>query len=195
MQKFVAKHAAATTGTLSCFDRLLFKGHLALGYDKALDPFLRTHGVLMKDFKPFVLQLADRLQAHAHAVAERAGRPWEYLAAPVRRDQGARAVAVRDGITDGLVCVFATVEPCRSVRLAYGRGCRVIRRARRKCLFLSCYFVDPTFGLVHVRLQTWLPFTIHVYMNGHEWLALSLPKTHRYPLRAERVGEHSACGG
>ena len=99
MQKFVAKHAAATTGTLSCFDRLLFKGHLALGYDKALDRFLRTHGVLMKDFKPFVLKLADRLKAHAHAVAERAGRPWEYLAAPVRKDQRARAVAARDGIT------------------------------------------------------------------------------------------------
>ena len=32
MRKFLAKHAAATTGTLSCFDRLLFKGHLPLGY-------------------------------------------------------------------------------------------------------------------------------------------------------------------
>jgi hypothetical protein len=32
MRKFLAKHAAATTGTLSCFDRLLFKGHLSLGY-------------------------------------------------------------------------------------------------------------------------------------------------------------------
>jgi hypothetical protein len=35
MQKFVAKHAATTTGTLSCFDRLLFKGHLPLGYPQA----------------------------------------------------------------------------------------------------------------------------------------------------------------
>jgi len=33
-----------TTGTVSCFDRLLFKGHLALGYDKALDGFLRARG-------------------------------------------------------------------------------------------------------------------------------------------------------
>ena len=23
----------------------------------------------------------------------------------------------------------------------------------------------------HVRLQTWFPFTLQVYMNGHEWLA------------------------
>lgn len=31
MRKFVAKHAALITGTLSCFDRVLFKGHLPLG--------------------------------------------------------------------------------------------------------------------------------------------------------------------
>ena len=31
MRRFLAKHAATTTGTLSCFDRLLFKGHLPLG--------------------------------------------------------------------------------------------------------------------------------------------------------------------
>src|SRR5262245_52770786 len=30
--QFLAKHAATTTGTLACFDRLLFKGHLPLGY-------------------------------------------------------------------------------------------------------------------------------------------------------------------
>jgi hypothetical protein len=37
VDKFLAKHAAVTTGTLSCFDRLLFKGHLALGYDMGAD--------------------------------------------------------------------------------------------------------------------------------------------------------------
>ena len=25
--------------------------------------------------------------------------------------------------------------------------------------------------MIHVRLQTWLPFTVQVYVNGHEWLA------------------------
>ena len=36
---------------------------------------------------------------------------------------------------------------------------------------LYYYFLDPQFGLIHVRLQTWLPFTVQVYVNGHEWLA------------------------
>jgi hypothetical protein len=34
--------------------------------------------------------------------------------------------------------------------------------------------LHPQFGLLHLRLQSWLPFTIHVCMNGREWLAQTL---------------------
>lgn len=33
------------------------------------------------------------------------------------------------------------------------------------------YFLDPQLGLIYVRLTTWFPFTIQVYVNGHSWLA------------------------
>lgn len=36
------------------------------------------------------------------------------------------------------------------------------------------YFLDREFGQMHVRLQTWFPFTIQVYVNGHEWLCRKL---------------------
>jgi hypothetical protein len=118
-----------------------------------------------------VLQQADRLKSHAQAIAMQAGRPFEYLPSPVRKDQRARAIATRDKLTEGLVCVFSTVEPCRTFRLAYGHGRPTVPPAWRKCLFLYCYFLDREFGFLHVRVQTWFPFTIHVYVNGHEWLA------------------------
>lgn len=173
MRKFVAKHAALTTGTLSCFDRLLFKGHLSFGYPHGMEDFLNYQGVLFKQLKPFVLRQAERLRTHSHTLAEKAGRPWQYFESPVRKDERAREIASRDGITEGLVCVFATVEPCRSFRLAYGQGRPAIRPAWRKCLFLYFYFLDRQFGLLHVRLQTWFPFAIQVYLNGHDWLAAS----------------------
>jgi hypothetical protein len=72
------------------------------------------------------------------------------------------------------VCVIATVEPCRSFRLAFGQGRPRILPARRKCLFLYYYFSDPVLGFLHVRIQTWFPLTIQVYVNGHEWLARQL---------------------
>src|SRR4029450_13564482 len=85
IRNFVAKHAAATTGTLSCFDRLLSTGHLSLGYPHGMEDFLNHQGVLFKQLKPFVLRQADRLRAHSHAVEEKAGRPWQYFESPVRR--------------------------------------------------------------------------------------------------------------
>jgi hypothetical protein len=36
--------------------------------------------------------------------------------------------------------------------------------------------MDRDFGLIHVRLQTWFPLQIQVYVNGHEWLARKLDK-------------------
>jgi len=42
------------------------------------------------------------------------------------------------------------------------------------CLVLYYYWMDREFGLMHVKIQTWFPFTVQVYVNGHEWLARKL---------------------
>jgi hypothetical protein len=36
--------------------------------------------------------------------------------------------------------------------------------------------MDRDFGLIHVRLQTWFPMQLQVYVNGHEWLARKLTR-------------------
>ena len=41
---------------------------------------------------------------------------------------------------------------------------------------LCFYFLDPQLDLIHVRLTTWFPFTIQVYVNGHSWLAKQMLK-------------------
>jgi hypothetical protein len=57
---------------------------------------------------------------------------------------------------------------------ALARGAAFIQSARRKCLILYDYFMDRDFGLIQVRLQTWCPLPLQVYVNGHEWLARKL---------------------
>lgn len=36
--------------------------------------------------------------------------------------------------------------------------------------------MDRDLGLIHVRLQTWFPLQLQVYVNGHEWLARKLAR-------------------
>ncbi|MGH9438492.1 MAG: hypothetical protein ACRD22_11515, partial [Terriglobia bacterium] len=45
-----------------------------------------------------------------------------------------------------------------------------------KCLHFYFYYLDREFGLMHIRLQTWLPLTIQVCINGREWLARQMQR-------------------
>src|SRR5690606_2439731 len=45
-----------------------------------------------------------------------------------------------------------------------------------KCSHYYLYFIDPIFGFGHLRLQSWFPFTIHINLNGREWLCRELDR-------------------
>jgi len=72
------------------------------------------------------------------------------------------------------VCVFSVLEPCRTFSFHFTTDSAFVQSARRKCLHLYFYFMDRDSGLIHVRVQTWFPLQIQVYLNGHEWLARKL---------------------
>lgn len=88
------------------------------------------------------------------------------------KERVARAIAERDGIEHGLVCVLRCVEPCMSFSIRRDdKGRFRFVSQERKCLHLYFYYMDREFGLMHVRLATWLPFGIQVCLNGREYLA------------------------
>jgi hypothetical protein len=128
--------------------------------------FLESRGIYRRDVKRFVLTQAYRLKDHARQLAAREGRPYQYFGERTRTEDLARQLAERDGIQEGLVCVFATVEPCRTFSLRWGEGSAFIQSARRKCLILYDYFMDRDLGLIHVRLPTWFPRQMQVSVNG-----------------------------
>lgn len=171
MKRFIDKHQAKITGTISCFDRILFKGHLPLGWPEAMEQFIARQGLRIKDFGGFVARQSELIKQHAKAMADRTARPYIYLTGPIRKDERARAIAERDQITEGLVCILAAVEACQSFKMAHGHRRPKIVSARRKCLCFYFYFVDRELGFMHVRIASWFPFTTQVCLNGHDWLA------------------------
>jgi hypothetical protein len=171
MDRFMMQHGDRIVGTLRCFDRVIFKGHLPISHPTGLERWMGWMGLKLAEFKEIALDVADRLKAHAQATAERAGRTYRYLAGPVRKEQLAREIARTERITRGLVCVLGTVEPVLAFRLIYGDGRPRLRSDWRKCLVHYFYLIDPDFGFMHVRRPTWFPVTLQIYVNGHEWLA------------------------
>jgi hypothetical protein len=172
MHTFIQKFAAKITGTLECFDRVIFKGHLMkLSFAEGMEKFLAQQGLLIKDFGRFVQTQSDQLILHAKITASKAKRPYRYLSSKIRKDDEARRIAQQLGVTQGLICVFSELETCPTFKIAYRPGRPRIQFARRKCLCLYYYFLHPHLGLIHVRLQSWFPFVLQVAVNGHDWLA------------------------
>jgi hypothetical protein len=180
MKRFLERYRDRITGTLEGFDRVLFRGTLrSIAHVKGLQTFLYSHRILMKDFGDYAQSLSQQIVGHAKQVASDLGRPYIYLpSAKDSKEELATKILERDGIKQGLICVFAVVEPCQSFDLKKDRAAQLLKliAKERKCLHLYFYYLDQEFGLLHVRLQTWLPFTIQVCLNGREWLARQLDR-------------------
>ena len=177
MDTFIQNYREDVIGVLNGFDRMRFRGTLrSISYADGFDRFLGAMGVRYKDFSEYVQGLSQRLKDHAREVAESTGRPLEYLSSSRQaKESVARSIAERDGITDGLVCILSCVEPCVSFCIRRDDSGRFrFRSQERKCLHLYYYYLDRQFGLMHVRLSTWVPFPIQVCLNGREYLARRL---------------------
>jgi hypothetical protein len=174
-ETFLSKFGAFMTGTLCGFDRLLFQASIRVLFNpKSMEDYLLVCKVMFKDFKAFAQQWTHRIKALAFQAAESAGRPVKYLQDPsLSKEELARRVAREDQVKEGLIVVLAAVEPCWSYSVRGDRQSQEIHLVleRRKCTHLYHYYQHPEFGLTHVRVQTWFPFTVSVCLNGREWLA------------------------
>lgn len=180
MNQFIKKHARNVVGTLSGFDRVRFRGTIRmLAYVDGLAGWLNDRRVLLKEFKGFSMGLTETLKSCVTSIAETAGKPVRYLASSaLSKEDLVRELLRREGANPGtgLICVLSCVEPCRSFQIQKNPKTKHIdlASALRKCLHWYFYFIDPMLGLCHVRIQSWLPFTVHVCVNGREWLCREL---------------------
>ncbi len=144
-------------------------------YDPAIcDVWLLRQNVPLKDFKPFALGLTEKIKQLAKEAATSAGRPVQYLtSAMTSKEMLARTIARRDRIKAGLIAVFSAVEPCTSYTVRGNRAEKKLELVLQpsRCTHLYHYYLHPQFGLMHVRVQTWLPFAVDVCLNGRDWLA------------------------
>jgi hypothetical protein len=178
MKSFIQRYKEKTLGVLSGFDRIRFRGSLRLlSSVGGMVTWLKSAGLLLKDFLPFVEGVTKRLRRSTEAWAEAAGRPVQYLESRVNKEDLVRAIREERGAADGgLIAVFSALETCQSFDLFRDRSLQQIdlRRRIRKCLHYYFYWEDAKFGLTQVRLMTWFPFDVRVVLNGREWLAQQL---------------------
>lgn len=174
MKKFLQRCGQKIIGVLSGFDRLRFRGsNRSLCYPGGILAFLCWAKVLLKDFGDYAEGQTKTLCDTVERRAMELETPTVYLqSSNDNKEEVALAEARRRGRTSGLIAVLSCVEPCRSVAVRRDQnGLLQPGLEERKCLHYYHYYLDRKFGLMYTRLQSWFPFTMHVGMNGREWLA------------------------
>jgi hypothetical protein len=175
MRQFIAKYARQVAGVLSGFDRLVLRGSLRrISYEFGMMGYLWANQVRLTEFGKHAQEVSEAVKTASLREASETQRPIQYLTSSrTNKEEVARAIAERDGVRDGLVCVLTCVEPCLSYDIHRNGATKqldLVMRTR-KCLFLYHYWIHPKLGFLNARIQTWFPFPVQVCLNGREWLA------------------------
>lgn len=160
-------------GTFSFFDRMIIKGHIFQLFSlSGRKYFLSSLGVLLKDFSAYANQVTSQIVSHTEHMAASSGRPLIYLtSSKLSKEQAALDVLKSNPVSDGLICILSVVEGCQTFQpVKQDNGLLTLRSVTRKCKYYYFYFLDKNFGFMHVKLQTWFPFMIQVYINGREMM-------------------------
>jgi hypothetical protein len=180
MEKFIHKYREEINGTLSGFDRLVFRGSLRrlnFGYwdpnlqsrvVQGMEQYLCLNHILFKGY-------LDHVKGVSQKVKQASVKPFEKQGLPVQfwRDRGAdkeqiaRAIAAERKVESGLVCALSSMELSPSFE---HRGTHIVSRLK-PCQIVYQYQIHPPVGWMYARIQTSFPFNIPIGLNGREWLA------------------------
>jgi len=170
------RHSEEIAGVISCFDRILIQGTLpGLCYAQGMTSYLYARQIRIFDYVRFAQPLRDALRENAERLAAENGITIEFLRRPksVRKEDKVQEILRQRGDHPGLVCIFSVMEPCSSYEPWHdkGSGKTYLRPDGGKCLHYYFYFIDEELGLCYVRVPTWCPFRLQIYLNGHHRLS------------------------
>ena len=176
MANILTQYADKINGSFSFFDRMIITGHLRSFYSSMMY-FLSEENVLLKDYGNYVQSVTDSIKKHVIEYTNKQMRPLIYLNSPkISKEQTALDCLESNPVDNGLICTLSTVELCNAFSVISNHQTHKleIKCMKRKCLHYYFYYMDKVYGFMFVKLQTWFPFTITVYINGRELMKHAL---------------------
>jgi hypothetical protein len=175
MNTILEQYEGKIKGTFSFFDRMIIKGHIRQFFSPSgKKHFLSFNDILLKDFPAYAQSITEELCKHIEEYTKNENRPLIYLpSAIVSKEETARAQLKASPVEEGLICTLSAVENCSTLQPLKNKdtGLLYLANVNRKCKYYYLYFKDKTFGFMHVKLQTWFPFQMQIYINGRELMS------------------------
>ena len=178
MKLLTETHEKHIVGELQCFDRLILTGTLPqICYSQGMTSYLYAKRVRIFDYPKFAEPLRDQIRSNAETIAEKNSIDIEFVSkSHIRKEDLVAKVLKKRGTHHGLVHILSAMESCGSYKPWHDKksGKTYLKGAKSKCLHYYFYFIDPYLGFGYIRVPTWCPFKLQVYINGHNILANEL---------------------
>lgn len=163
---------------LSCYDRLILSGTMPeISYSQGMTSYMYEKGIKIFDYPKFAEPYKEAIRANAERIAKEQGVEIEFIRKTgVRKESIISDKIKKRGDHPGLVHVLSVMETCNTYKPWHDKttGKTFLKPDTSKCLHYYFYFIDQQVGLGYVRVPTWCPFRLQVYINGHNLLASEL---------------------
>ena len=162
-------------GTIGCFDRVVLTGTIPyLCYPQGMTSYLYSQNIRIFDYSKYMEQFRKQIIKNAEALAKSINmEKVEYVPkSSIRKEKIISKVLEKRGMHPGLVHVLSAMETCSVYTPWHNKntGKTYLKRVSGKCIHYYFYFIDEYLGLGFIRVQTWGPFKLQIYFNGHNVL-------------------------
>jgi len=180
MELITTKYQNKISGVLSCFDRIIITGTIPqLCYSQGMTSYLYKHNIRIFDYPKFAEPLRNEIRSNAEQIAKENNIEIEFVKkSHIRKEDLIKKVLDKRGYHSGIVHIISAMESCGSYRPWHDKitGKTFLKGSQGKCLHYYFYFIDPYLGYGYIRVPTWSPFRLQIYINGHNILANELDK-------------------
>lgn len=178
MKLLTESHEKQIVGELHCFDRLILTGTLPqICYSQGMTSYLYANNIRIFDYPKFAEPFRDKIRSNAEAIAQANSIDIEFVSkSHIRKEDLVAKVLKKRGTQPGLVHILSAMESCGSYKPWHDKknGKTFLKGTQSKCLHYYFYFIDAYLGFGYIRVPTWCPFKLQVYINGHNILSNEL---------------------
>lgn len=167
-------------GILETFDRMIINGYLLnlCNYRQFLY-YLIENNIKLVDFDKFALKETNDLCNYIDNYIKENNVETIYLnSGKIDKNEIVMAELEKNPDKTGLITALSAVEICNTMTVKPNKETQKLEVTSRpaKCKHYYFYYNDEEFGLMYLKIQTWFPYNVQIYINGREYLSKLLDK-------------------
>ena len=167
-------------GILETFDRMIINGYiLQLCNYRQFLYYLIQNNIKLKDFDKFALSQTESLCNHIDEFIKNNNCETIYLkSGNIDKNEIVMNDLNKNPNKFGLISALSVVEICNTMTVKPNHQTQKLEVTQKptKCKHYYFYFNDDEFGLMYLKIQTWFPYNVQIYINGREYLSKLLDK-------------------